>query len=189
MTATYLKKRQAIIPPGAVKVQDKRSSAVVYLYDSYSYVCALGFAGRKFKPSIWRRCYNNEERTRCVTAFFERTREDEKHLQARKAKQAGPHNLEVGHVFFTIWGYEQTNVNFYQVIELKGAKTVVLRELQKISEHRGNMAGTCTPAMGQFCAGSEPITRRVGADKRVKISEAQSGQLWDGQPLNWTAYH
>ena len=50
-----------------------------------------------------------------------------------KAKEDKPakrsHNVKVGDVFYTSWGYEQTNVNFFQVIELRGASSALIREV------------------------------------------------------------
>ena len=34
--------------------------------------------------------------------------------------------VSVGDVFVSSWGYEQTNVNFYQVISVHGKKTVTV---------------------------------------------------------------
>ena len=39
------------------------------------------------------------------------------------------HPLQIGSILYTSWGYEQTNIDFYQVIELIGTSTVVLREI------------------------------------------------------------
>lgn len=38
-------------------------------------------------------------------------------------------DIKVGDIFFMSWGYDQTNVNFFQVIELVGEKMVRIREV------------------------------------------------------------
>lgn len=38
--------------------------------------------------------------------------------------------VHVGDLFSCEWGYDQTNVNYYQVVALKGAHTIVVRELR-----------------------------------------------------------
>ncbi|MCO4921779.1 hypothetical protein M1V64_25450 [Escherichia coli] len=43
--------------------------------------------------------------------------------------------VSVGDVFVSSWGYEQTNVNFYQVISVHGKKTVTVQEI-RASVHR-----------------------------------------------------
>lgn len=37
--------------------------------------------------------------------------------------------VKVGDIFYASWGYEQTNVDFFQVIELKGESSVIVREV------------------------------------------------------------
>lgn len=39
------------------------------------------------------------------------------------------HNVKVGDIFYTSWGYEQTNVDFFQIIELRGASSAIVREV------------------------------------------------------------
>jgi hypothetical protein len=40
--------------------------------------------------------------------------------------------VSVGDVFVSSWGYEQTNVTFYQVLSVHGKKTVTVREIRNI---------------------------------------------------------
>lgn len=51
------------------------------------------------------------------------------------------HNVKVGDIFYTSWGYEQTNVNFFQVIELRGASSVVAREVHPALEEEEGVSG------------------------------------------------
>lgn len=37
--------------------------------------------------------------------------------------------IKVGDIFYTSWGYEQTNIDFFQVVALKGKTQVVIREV------------------------------------------------------------
>ena len=48
---------------------------------------------------------------------------------AVKAEAVNEYGVKVGDVFEASWGYEQTNVNFFQVIELVGKKSVKLIEV------------------------------------------------------------
>lgn len=36
--------------------------------------------------------------------------------------------LEIGSILYTSWGYEQTNINFYQIVDIKG-KTLKIQEI------------------------------------------------------------
>ena len=51
----------------------------------------------------------------------------------KAAKQNKPverkHSVKVGDVFYTSCGYEQTNVDFFQVIELRGTSSALVRQV------------------------------------------------------------
>jgi len=56
----------------------------------------------------------------------------------------------LGAVFCSSWGYDQTNVNFYQVVALKGKKTVILQELCYDFTRTSDMTGKVTPIKDSF---------------------------------------
>lgn len=187
MTLQYLTKRKQHVPTYAIKVADKNSSAVVYLYEKFEACYAIAFEGKKHKPTFHLIFGKPENRPKRIAQFFERVQADETRLTARKAKENAPHNIEVGHIFATAWGYDQTNVNFYQVVELKGKRTAILRELNQINNATLDMQGTCTPALDSFLD-NDTYTRRISGDKTIKLSSGQYGRLWDGRPMGWTSY-
>jgi hypothetical protein len=79
----------------------------------------------------------------------------------KKALEVNP--FEVGQLIYDSWGYEQTNIDFYQVIEVKN-KSVVLREINgKMvpSEGYSSMAGLIAPVKDSFCG--DPIVKKVNA--------------------------
>lgn len=66
--------------------------------------------------------------------------------------------VSVNDVFVSSWGWEQTNVNFYQVISTHGKKTVVVREVRATSDSDG-MTGIKKAVLNDFIG--EPIKRQV----------------------------
>ena len=46
-----------------------------------------------------------------------------------KKEKVNKYGVKVGDLFYISWGYEQTNVDFFQVIELKGEASVIVREV------------------------------------------------------------
>lgn len=49
--------------------------------------------------------------------------------KSNKAAVDRTHNIKVGDLFYASWGWEQTNVNFFQVVELVGKSSVRVREV------------------------------------------------------------
>lgn len=68
-------------------------------------------------------------------------------------------NVSVGDVFASSWGYEQTNVNFYQVISTHGKKTVTVREIRAATHLADSMVGYKIPVLDDFTG--ECLKRQV----------------------------
>ena len=186
--------REFYIPAGAVKVAHKASSAVAYVYTSTSgKPCAMVFHGKAQKPA-WRYYFKDAKtREQRIGEFFQSVEgwEARKAAEAaaRKAKLAGGHKLQVGHILRSSWGYEQTNICFYQVTNLIGRRMVELRPIGQVRDDGQHyMTGTCTPRADHFTG--EAFRRMVNIDGAgVKIESYEYASLWDGKVEHWTAYH
>ena len=145
--------RTRYIPPGSVKVADKRSDAV----------------RRYFKA-----------------------RQDA--LEAKAKHAAEGHTLQVGDILSSSWGYEQTNVDFYEVVAVSKCM-VTLHELAQVSTETDWARGRCIPQSGKYKG--EPFRRK--ADKHgVMIESYEFASKWGargpggiviGKAESWTAYH
>ena len=103
---------------------------------------------------------------------------DEKFKAEQKAQKAAwladmKAEMVVGAVLYTSWGYDQTNVEFFEVIERKGA-SVTVREILKrsVEGSEGFMCDRVTPSTGPERFVGETITKRITA-YGVKISDCQ----------------
>lgn len=91
--------------------------------------------------------------------------------------------IEVGTIFTSQWGYEQTNVSFYRVVRVT-SKTVTLEKLANVITEEGNMRGKVIP--GETATGKQ--FRRSLRGERVSICSFEYARLWDGTPQSFTAY-
>ncbi len=167
-------RREFYIPKGALKFADRESSAVVYAYtNSAGKPALIGFHGRAQKPDFrfWYR--NVADREAKARRFFESQRIREGFVKEQAAKrQARGRGLEVGDVLRSSWGYDQTNVDYYQVTALIGSKMVEIREIAQEAEYCGQaMAGKCVPVLGKFIG--KPM-RKVALDGAVRIASYAS---------------
>ena len=69
-----------------------------------------------------------------------------------------PSQIQVGSIFRCSWGYDQTNVDFYQVTKLNPA-SVVVREISKTTVGDGMMCGKATAVKDSFIG--EPMVKRI----------------------------
>lgn len=112
-------------------------------------------------------------------AKAEQPQADSKQSEPAKAAVKNANDAhEIGAVFYTSWGYDQTNVDFYEVVAKKGKATLILRPIQAAYPERGDMAGMKIPVAGVFAGGE--ITVRIGKTGNIKIK----GQY--GAPAKYT---
>lgn len=111
-------------------------------------------------------------------------------------KPAGVQELKgvkIGDIYYSSWGYEQTNVDFYQVVAFKGKGTAVLREIRKeYIRSTGSMSGTVKAAKDEF-AREKALEKRIldlGSPDRAcfKISDRHYAYKWDGRELDYSSY-
>lgn len=99
------------------------------------------------------------------------------------------HSLKVGDVLVYTWGYDQTNVDFFQVVKTTD-KTVVVRELMQETRHEHYlMAGTALPKKGEFVG--KPIRKTVKtgfSDKDILSFDHGIAHIWNGKPQNYSSY-
>lgn len=104
-------------------------------------------------------------------------------------EKAAATQVKVGDIFVSTWGYEQTNVNFYQVVKAT-AKTVTVREIRRSTEPGGAWGHyTAMPVKDAYCG--EPMRRKIGHDSdrpSISISSFAYARLWDGKPIGGTSY-
>jgi hypothetical protein len=101
--------------------------------------------------------YINEQIAK-VEKWFEMkaARKAEIKAQAEEKRAA----VKVGSIFCYSWGWEQTNIDFFQVVEVKGKSTVVVREIaRKTVNETGWASDEVVPAVNQFIG--EPETVRL----------------------------
>ena len=95
------------------------------------------------------------------------------YLASKKQPTQNAEGVHVGDLFYSSWGYEQTNIDFYQVVALKGAHTAVLREIG--CEYIGGfgMTGNKRPLRNHFTSEETYTVRtrksRYYQDGRVEI--------------------
>lgn len=181
--------RDFFVPKGSRKVCDKRSDAVAYLYEvpARQRVGAMVFFGQQAKP-IWHYTFKDAAaREAAIRRAFEGRQAHDSAKAETKAKRNQPHKLEVGHVLVSTWGYEQTNVDFYQVTRVVSPTMVEVRAIgYTVTREDGWMCGKAVPLLDKFTG--EPTRHRVTWGDHVKVGHHHA-RIWEGRPVSWSAYH
>lgn len=115
---------------------------------------------------------------------------DRKLIQAKARaalKDGSAVPFPVGTILDHSWGWEQTNVDFYQVIVVKGC-TITIQKIRQDTEETGFMSGTTTPRPGEFVG--EPIVKVLRPYNEGYHIPMEHGwcDKWNGQPQRCSWY-
>ena len=90
--------------------------------------------------------------------------------------------VKVGDVFVDSWGWEQTNIDFYQVVGLRGKSSVELRPIHSLYRQNGFMSALVRPDVGNFKADGRYKTRLAshGEHSIVRRVHAYGDSVWAG---------
>lgn len=103
----------------------------------------------------------------------------------REALKAKGHNVKIGDVFVWSWGYEQTNIDFYEVVEVKGWTATIRKIAERglASEGCGPFSGRVTAERGRFIGEPEKkIIRLTNSGEPYLSKEFGWCGLWNGEP-------
>ena len=128
-------------------------------------IVAIAFAGKRSKPD-WHFRFNSTERLQAkIAETISGLRAHEQRVAERRAARNAPHDVKVGDVFRCTWGYDQTNIDFYQCTKVCGAM-IEVRQISCMAEETAYLQGDCVPAVGEF----------IGEPQRKKVS------VYNGEP-------
>jgi len=145
---------------------------------------AIAYQGRSDK-AIWFEAFRDE---RSRQERIKRTIGNRKeYLKEKKEKAEWQHSVKAGDIFDMSWGYDQTNIDFFQVTEVK-AKFVVIRELdQKVKPKSQGTMDEVTPLKNKFVG--RPMKKKVlvsGGRPYLKMTSYANAYPWNGRPLQQT---
>jgi hypothetical protein len=120
-----------------------------------------------------------------VNAHFKRKQKD----KAEQKELQQNVNVHVGHIYYSSWGYDETHISFYKVLEVKNASAV----LQEVGGKtvRSEMGSDYTIADPSALKGQKFLSRMGRADSKGNVTFKHNNHylyLWNGSPLRETAF-
>ena len=106
------------------------------------------------------------------------------------------HGVKVGMIFYTTWGYDHTNIDYFEVVKIT-AKFATVRPIESQRTEDAFLQGTCVPVPGAYVTGSGWVSDsiRTGTDiwsgaPVLKNADGHDhiGYLYQGEALRYTAY-
>jgi len=166
------------------------------------------FGGKRSKPDIYSRYKSAERRQEAVDEYIKREKERAaEKVKERKERKKLKTSLKPGDILYNSWGYDQTNIDFYKVVEVSpSGKTVkILPIYEAVVDGRGGPSEKVVPSENikdydvilKVDRGwdKQPIRKPVRIDtwggevyERVALGEGYSASKWDGEPLHQTGF-
>jgi len=198
-----MKNTQRYIPEGYELSWDDQELGIQIYYKESPTIGGLCFVGRAINPTWHYRFKTAEQRQAEVTKTFEwvHAHAERKAERKAKAKEASAnHGVKVGDVFLSSWGYDQTNVDYYQVLSVSN-KTATFCKIAQLSESDGYLQGNCVPAPNQFIGKPfKKLIQKSSVDSGAFIKIASYANAYKIEPVavvsnkpiyessHWTAY-
>tara|TARA_R110002051_G_scaffold47938_1_gene94427 strand:- start:73 stop:675 length:603 start_codon:yes stop_codon:yes gene_type:complete len=189
--------REFYIPAGSVEVSQEGVGAVAYYYDSYTgdpaeqpRSAAMIFIGKQQKPAKRHSFKSVERREEYVQSIFGNVRDvaeykKRKAVTAKAAKAKAASAVKVGDIFDTSWGYDQTNVEFYQVVAKRGQVIEVIEIGQVAVESKPDGCDYVAPNPERKIG--EVMTRRINQYGGFKAHDCCNASPYEGNPKYQTA--
>ena len=116
--------------------------------------------------------YSTEDEARAAIEGKDAEKQAKAKKKAAKTPAANKYGVQVGDIFRASWGYEQTNNDFFQVVELVGTESVRVREVYPEIVERNAVCGMSEDRVYN-------ITRDIlpPADRSTFIKDQERGDL------------
>lgn len=169
--------------------RDVDGGGEVFLSERPGRFCAIGFAGKAIKPAFNYYFKSAESRELYITKWTSNLVAKVTARSTRRSERAADtHQLMLGSILYSTWGYEQTNCDFYQVCAIVSKTMVVIRQIATARTTDGDqhMSGTVKPVPGKFVG--TPMRKRA-TSSGIRLSSFSSASVWDGKPkrISWYA--
>jgi hypothetical protein len=184
--------REFHLPPqckGQDPVNPEGTDLYVWVYQLGELPAAMGFVGKRSKPEFNLKFRTEQARQEYINREAERRRlvVGEK-LKQQAERKNFEHNFVKGDILYSSWGYDQTNVDFYQVTDVISSKEIVIRAIGKrVVSGKGTSTEKVMAEPNEFTG---PAMRKrpqgSGLHVNVRLNSFSNAYEWDGTPQGQT---
>jgi hypothetical protein len=191
------------IPEGYELSWNDENLGIQVYYKEGAVIGGLCFVGKAVNPTWHYRFKSAEQRMAEVTKTFKDVSdrlERKNQAKASKAVALANHGVVVGDVFRCSWGYDQTNIDYYEVIAVTGKSATICR-IGCLSEETGFLQGNSVPQLGAFIGKpKKKLIQKRSVDSEAYLTMNSYSTAFKMQPVaiienkpifessHWTAY-
>lgn len=181
-------------PAGFAAVHLKDGESVVYYGERHGAFVAYAYRGKAINTNDRYSFPTEAARARYVERFVASVASTNAHrAKRREERKAAAHTLKVGDILSSSWGYEQTNVDYYQVTRATD-KSVWVRKVAGQREHTQQLAGNTVPVPDRFIGDETGPHRATGESATcgyrgaTKVACVEVAGVKSYAPQYWSAY-
>jgi hypothetical protein len=146
---------------------------------------AIVFKGKQSKPILYQKFRSDAQKRSALNEEIKGNRAWMEHKKKKQEERKSfSHGYKEGDFLYSSWGYEQTNVDFFQVIGLKG-KSIIIREVMPREARSSRTQHYLVPWRNRWVRGSQPM-KRTPRGPSVKIDNVRRAWKWEGKPIRQT---
>jgi hypothetical protein len=169
--------------PGGYSVYRESPGGIVYAQADH--LGAIAYRGTATNPEWHYRFRNAVMFDEHVAGFFAKIEANQKwQAEKKEARTNFEVKIKVGDILDTCWGYDQTNVEFFQVVHVSG-KTATVREIaQHETDQTGPFSSRVEAVRDQFLKDSKEHRCRILSPGDCMKIEGHWASLWTGSPVH-----
>lgn len=170
---------------GTDPIRPEGTDLDVWLYDVQGMPYAIGYMGKSGKPLFHTRYRNEAQRAADIERYAEARRTSLRYKEQKKQERREyAHDYKVGDILVSSWGYDQTNIDYYQVTRVIGPQMIEMREIGKEFKGTHGQSDIVVPAEGRF--EGPAMRKKVSPGGYVRLTSYSSASRWDGKPDHQT---
>lgn len=185
--------------PNGFEIEHQDENIQIYYGDKNGRPAILAYTTRARRPCVYEYSRSTETRDAKKEQLIQWQINKKENVKKRRIERSQKHNLKIGDILMASWGYEQTNIDYFQVVD-RTDRTVTVREIaKKITGYDTDMSGQCIAVKDAFLKPMHdsddrgaPLRRVVSTwewGASIKVDECRTAHLWDGTPDSWSSWY
>ena len=173
------------LPEDAKKIVGDGYEVYISKYKENAWL-VMAFGGKRSKPDINGYLLDEERANKVANKFIEKqleyaNRKAEEKARKAEANKEAVEKCKVGDIYYSSWGYDQTNVDFYKVLEKKGSYATIVG-IGKVVVDRDSMEVNDRVVANPNVIDGEPMRKKIG-EYGFTLNSYSKASPWDGNPV------
>ena len=164
-------------------VDSEGTDLAIWTWESGGRLLAVAFQGKSNKPLFFNSFRNDAQRNHIIQeAISNRKSWLDRKVKQQEDRRNFKHTIQVGDIYYTSWGYDQTNVDFYEVVAV-GDKSISVRAIAQEVTDSDSGSESVVARPGKYIGPSEKKVPNVNGFS----VDGHYASKWDGKPKHQTA--